>query len=91
MGSIERLSTKLLNDTPTLTEDAQLLLDEIDDLIGGGRHRFAEQTLQGIGEVIRRTGTVTIGQHRAVENIRAGTQQGQRTGGNWKRRYEGHR
>jgi len=89
MADLSRLSNQPLRDTPTLSEDAQLLLDEIDALLSDERYNFAKATLVGIGDSIERTGSVSVNQHRAVENIRQSKQGGQRSEKRWGRRYEG--
>ena len=92
MPPLDRLSNAPLDDAPRLTEDAQLLLDEIDTMLGDGRYNFAASTLKGIAESVERTGTVSVNQHRAVENIRSSKNGSVRAeGAKWRRRYEGQR
>ena len=86
---LDKLSNAPLDDAPRLTEDAQLLLDEIDSMVSDGRWFWAQDTLLGIAHSVSTSGTVSVNQHRAVENIRSGGQRERQSASGWKRRYEG--
>lgn len=79
MGKIEDLKLRDGGDdeegergdrAPSPDARAQELLDTIEEMLGDGRWDFAEDTLKGIYDTVRnRTGRITLGQRRAVENI----------------------
>jgi hypothetical protein len=60
--------SQLSDDSPTRI--AEEFCSSIQDMLDEGRWHWAEDTLLGIHETVSRTGTVTDGQRRAVENIR---------------------
>lgn len=72
-----------------MTEEAQELWDEIEEMLDEPRFNFAKQTLQGIQDTVRLTGRATATQQQAIKNIRASITPGRGETPNWKRRYEG--
>lgn len=45
-------------------------LEDIQDILNTGKARWASETLEGIYETIQKTGRVSEGQRRAIDNIR---------------------
>lgn len=62
--------------------------EQIDELLASGDYDWAQDTLEGIRASVEDYKTVTPGQRRAIENIRAARQ---RQDGRRGRRYEGFR
>jgi hypothetical protein len=50
---------------------AYRFIQDIDDLLNTGQYAWAERTLTDIQTTVERTGRVTEGQRRAIENIEA--------------------
>ena len=62
------------------TPQAIELLGRIDEMLEDERYEWAEGTLTGIRTTVERTGTVTEGQRRAIDNIEGA---GMRGGRRW--------
>lgn len=52
-------------------ELAELFLARIMDILDDGKCNWARDTLEGIHETVTKTGKITEGQRRAVNNIEA--------------------
>ncbi len=56
---------------PESVTDPSAFLSRLEDLEGDGHYSWAWDTITGIYDTVERTGCVTAGQLRAIDNIQA--------------------
>lgn len=68
--------------------DADAFVTTLDEMLLGGGYEWAETTLEGIRDIVAKAARVTVGQRRAVDNIRRSVEEPRHDRPS-RRRYEG--